>query len=458
MKSRIGLLALLSFIFLYVQCSYEDIQESDDCDINLIEELKNAIGANQRPNVDRALYLIDEINNREDFEDIPELEEISRQLLEKFKDDTKVTVSHYTSPYWTIKSKTERAALNLLMKKNNINELDEKFDFAASRVRTVYREKDYTPNAGSAETNFIKENASDFIPYIIEEIKEEMDDVSKRIFIYALREDNVDRVTANKAMIKFIENGGEKYLNTSMLCAFNVTIQGSNEISEKVRVFLTDFMESLEAKGNFSHCIRKKGRPIQPEEKGRDLSILDNQTITEEFLSLDFDYVFLQTFSKFNEDYILLRKFAIELGNRKLANKYEPTEAEKLKITDLVNHYIELYYSKTPQCVVESTLQVLRLWDLAIPTLIENLDCSNSKEQSFAVNFLKRMRDEEVTDIILQKAQQVNTPEQKMEYNSILGMMQYYSTPQIKDRPYLSKEEVSRIYREKVAPVRATLQ
>lgn len=144
------------------------------------------------------------------------------------------------------------------MKKKNINDLGEKFDFAASRVRTVYREKDYTPNAGSAERNFIRENAFDFIPYILEEIKDEMEDDSKRFLIYSLRVNNVDRVAANSAMIKFIENGGEKYLNTSMICAFNGTLQRSNEMSEKVRIFLIEFKKSLEAKGNFSHCIKDR--------------------------------------------------------------------------------------------------------------------------------------------------------------------------------------------------------
>ena len=117
-----------------------------------------------------------------------------------------------------------------------------------------------------------------------------------------------------------------------------------------------------------------------------------------------------------------------------------------------VHGYVRMGLTHDPHLFSEAKHQIHRLWHLAIPPLLTQLESKDHGLYSFAAQCLIEMKNEKIIDIIISKSKNAREEKMKKRYNRILSMMKYEYRINVLHRTPLTKAEIDTIYKKKVIP------
>ena len=152
-----------------------------------------------------------------------------------------------------------------------------------------------------------------------------------------------------------------------------------------------------------------------------------------------------------NDNCVKLRKLADEMNNRQLKNA-GLTNDEKAILKKLVTEYISISKSPDLNDFEEANLQMQRLGQLAVPTLLQHLEHPDKNKADFAANMLIKLRTEEIVQSIISKAKATKDLRQKIKYKYILMMMKNTYKPLVPNRTFMDEATTREVYTRLVEP------
>lgn len=182
----------------------------------------------------------------------------------------------------------------------------------------------------------------------------------------------------------------------------------------------------------------REPRFSRPEERGEDLSVLETAEVVKRLAE--------------SEDKIELRKAAKVLGDRSIAGTLELSIEEKQVIENVVSGYLKQAKSTTANESVEARQQVERLWHVAAPTLLKNLNSKNPTMAEMVIKSLILMRNETIIKALVQKARSAKDEYTKAMANFALKKMKEQRKSLIPGRECLDEEQSRILYDQLVAP------
>lgn len=184
------------------------------------------------------------------------------------------------------------------------------------------------------------------------------------------------------------------------------------------------------------------GRPpkfSRPEERGEDLSGLPTPELVKRLAH--------------STDKIELRKAAKALGDRTLGGGLQLSDDEKAVIEKVVMGYLALSKSTDANEHSEAMQQIERLWLVAEPALLKNLDGGGDLTKAeLAVKSLILMRNEAIIKAIIEKARTAKDEQSKGIAIFALKMMKEQRRSLIPGRKCLDEKESQALYEKLVLP------
>jgi len=185
-----------------------------------------------------------------------------------------------------------------------------------------------------------------------------------------------------------------------------------------------------------SKAMQKKF--TRPEERGEDFTKKTSGELIEVMRS--------------SGDKIELRKAAKTLGDRDI-NKTLLLSAEEKQIIDKsVVKYLELIKFRDPNVYDEACQQIHRLWHLAVPALLRGLDSGDLSVVEFAAKSLILMRNEEIINEIINKAETSADTQKKELLLFFLTQMKEQRTSVVPARTCLNESDSEKLYERLVQP------
>jgi hypothetical protein len=148
---------------------------------------------------------------------------------------------------------------------------------------------------------------------------------------------------------------------------------------------------------------------IRPEDQGEDFSQLDD---AENFKHLTE-----------SDNKIDRWKAAKVLGTRYLEGDYIPTLSEQKKIDEYVAFLLTQFKTDNPGDAGDTSVQLQRLWSLAVPGLLQGLKSKDRTTWNVALEHLVRMRSEDVIEKLIKEYEKSNEEEYKRVLLDALGKM-----------------------------------
>lgn len=188
----------------------------------------------------------------------------------------------------------------------------------------------------------------------------------------------------------------------------------------------------------------KDPRFSRPEERGEDLSVLETAEVVKRLAE--------------SKDKIELRKAAKVLGDRSIAGKLHLSSEEEQTIENVVSGYFEQGKSANANERVEAHQQVERLWHVAVPTLLENLNSKDPTIAEMAIKSLILMRNESIIKALVEKARSAKDEYTKAMVVFALKKMKEQRKSLIPERECLDEEQSRILYDRLVAPALRNLE
>jgi len=182
----------------------------------------------------------------------------------------------------------------------------------------------------------------------------------------------------------------------------------------------------------------------RPEERGEDLSVLETAEVVKRLAE--------------SKDKIESRKAAKVLGDRSIAGKLDLSSEEEQTIENVVSGYFEQGKSANVNERVEARQQVERLWHVAAPTLLENLNSKDPTIAEMAIKSLILMRNESIIKALVQKAESAKDEYTRAMANFALKKMKEQRKSLIPERECLDEEQSRILYDRLVAPALRNLE
>lgn len=182
----------------------------------------------------------------------------------------------------------------------------------------------------------------------------------------------------------------------------------------------------------------------RPEERGEDLSVLETAEVVKRLAE--------------SKDKIESRKAAKVLGDRSIAGKLDISSEEEQTIENVVSGYFEQGKSANVNERVEARQQVERLWHVAAPTLLENLNSKDPTIAEMAIKSLILMRNESIIKALVEKARSAKDEHTKAMVIFALKKMKEQRKSLIPGRECLDEEQSRILYDRLVAPALRNLE
>jgi len=182
----------------------------------------------------------------------------------------------------------------------------------------------------------------------------------------------------------------------------------------------------------------------RPEERGEDLSVLETAEVVKRLAE--------------SKDKIESRKAAKVLGDRSIAGKLDLSSEEEQTIENVVSGYFEQGKSANVNERVEARQQVERLWHVAAPTLLENLNSKDPTIAEMAIKSLILMRNESIIKALVEKARSAKDEHTKAMVIFALKKMKEQRKSLIPGRECLDEEQSRILYDRLVAPALRNLE
>lgn len=176
----------------------------------------------------------------------------------------------------------------------------------------------------------------------------------------------------------------------------------------------------------------------RPEERGEDFSPLATVEVVKRFAA--------------SKDKIELRKAAKVLGDRSMAGTLHLSGKEKRDIEKIVIGYLQQAKAKTSNERVEAKQQIERLWHVAVPVLLANVNSKEPAIAELAIKSLILMRDETIIKALIEKARTTDDEYTKAMVTFTLKKMKEQRKSLIAGRKCLDEEESKVLYDRLIAP------
>lgn len=176
----------------------------------------------------------------------------------------------------------------------------------------------------------------------------------------------------------------------------------------------------------------------RPEERGEDLSLLETSEVVKRLAE--------------SKDKIELRKAAKVLGDRSIAGNLDLSAQEKKAIANVVDGYLKQAKASSAHERVEACQQVERLWYVAAPTLLKNLNSKDPVIAEMAIKSLIPMRNESIVKALIEKAKSTEDEYTKAMAIFTLKKMKEQRKTLIPGRECLNEEDSRILYDRLVAP------
>lgn len=147
----------------------------------------------------------------------------------------------------------------------------------------------------------------------------------------------------------------------------------------------------------------------RPEDRGKDLSQLGTGDLIDRLSQ--------------SKDPVQLRKAARALGDRSIAGTLSPSEHDKVAINSVVEYWLQQTMSRDPSERVEVRQQVERLWWIAAPALLANIDSRDGAKAETAIKSLVLMRNEDIIRSLMKTATEASDPRTRARAIFALGKM-----------------------------------
>ena len=190
--------------------------------------------------------------------------------------------------------------------------------------------------------------------------------------------------------------------------------------------------------------VENRSKFSRPEERGEDLSVLETAEVVKRLAE--------------SKDKIESRKAAKVLGDRSIAGKLDLSSEEEQTIENVVSGYFEQGKSANANERVEARQQVERLWHVAAPTLLENLNSKDPTIAEMAIKSLILMRNESIIKALVQKAESAKDEYTRAMANFTLKKMKEQRKSLIPGRECLDEEQSRILYDRLVAPALRNLE
>ena len=150
-------------------------------------------------------------------------------------------------------------------------------------------------------------------------------------------------------------------------------------------------------------------QPIAPEDQGEDFSLLDDAENFKRLTTAD--------------NKVERWKAAKVLGTRFLEGKYVPTEAEQKQIDEYVAFLFTQFQTGNGGDAGDASVQLQRLWSLAIPGLFEGLKSKDNRTWNVALEHLVHMRSESVMEHLINEYRNSDGIDYKIVILDAIGKM-----------------------------------
>jgi hypothetical protein len=264
-----------------------------------------------------------------------------------------------------------------------------------------------------------------------------------------------------RALMLLSVTGGDKSFNY-----YTNVIENDQSISQLPK---NQFLENLYLKTNKPEIkSRIKSTPVKSYTKSSELP--DNNVKTENTNKIkDSQIRFIrkedlgEDYSRFKKDSLLyfisnkhdiivLSKTAKALGDKYIAKELTLTTEEQEQINAFTEKIISQAKNEDPGIREESKLQIERLWHLAIPSLLKNIESKNHSEAELSAKSLILMRNEDIINSIINQANKAVDKNTKNWYISILTKMKEQRTSVIPNRTCLGANESETLYNKIIVP------
>lgn len=152
------------------------------------------------------------------------------------------------------------------------------------------------------------------------------------------------------------------------------------------------------------------------------------------------------------KDKIELRKIAIVLGDRDKAGILKLTDTETAILDNKIRTYILATGNFGSDDYGEIHNQIIRLWQLAVPEMLRNLENPNPHVRAFTFNTLVQMRSENVVRIMINKAKVCKDPNLKNMYIGTLGIMKQDEYLGIPNRACMDEKSSQELFDRLIKP------
>ena len=177
---------------------------------------------------------------------------------------------------------------------------------------------------------------------------------------------------------------------------------------------------------------------IRPEDQGEDFSQFDNAE----------NFKILTT----SEDTVERWKAAKVLGTRYLNGSYIPSLEEQEQIDEYVAFLLTQFQTDNPGDAGDASIQLQRLWSLAVPGLFEGLKSKDRITWNAALEYLVRMRSESVVEQLVNEYKNTDDVEYKAILLDAIGKMRTMYDGDRDYRKMMTQEQSKELADKIIAP------
>jgi hypothetical protein len=159
-----------------------------------------------------------------------------------------------------------------------------------------------------------------------------------------------------------------------------------------------------------------------------------------------------------SQDKVERKKAAKVLGDRALAGPVVLSDEQKRIVHGVVTDYLKSWSAVDPNEFSEANEQIERLWFLAIPALLDNLDSQDPKVASMALNSVVLMRSEAVIREIIERARHAANNRSRARFCVALKYMNAEKHPVVPGRQCLDQKQTQALYDKLIVPALVELR
>jgi hypothetical protein len=398
-----------------------------------------------------------------------------KEVYSKLPAEKPKFLTHSIDTLLNLKYELEATILHMELKKYGFKNTQDEVDSIVSRIKNLSFQKSKKPF--NSEFLLLKENATEYTPYLIKNIDKETNVEVLSILLIVL-ENSKSKSLEDKMLTRINKYKENKNLYIRALMLLSVTggdksfnyytnvIENDQSISQLPK---NQFLENLYLKTNKPEIkSRIKSTPVKSYTKSSELP--DNNVKTENTNKIkDSQIRFIrkedlgEDYSRFKKDSLLyfisnkhdiivLSKTAKALGDKYIAKELTLTTEEQEQINAFTEKIISQAKNEDPGIREESKLQIERLWHLAIPSLLKNIESKNHSEAELSAKSLILMRNEDIINSIINQANKAVDKNTKNWYISILTKMKEQRTSVIPNRTCLGANESETLYNKIIVP------